>query len=145
MRGAVELECRWGEEGRELMSSCAPLLSALAVALALAGCAQQPLDVPSDPRARNTGAFPTFAATPAAATRQLPQAQVNSTVRRLEGAEADALAEPRPMMVEERIARLDAAGRRARNAAPIPTDDTARLRRLGRNHVDETIARIEDR
>lgn len=133
----------------------------------LAACAQQPLDIPSDPRARNTGRFPTFAATPAAAAKQLPQGQVNRTVRRLEGAEARALSQPEPMMVaeraaeiadagqradaeapmmvEERIARLDAAGRRARNAAPPPTNETERLRRLGRNHVAETIRRIEER
>lgn len=133
----------------------------------LAACAKQPLDIPSDPRARDTGRFPTFAATPAAAAPQLPQAQVNRTVRGLEGAEREALARPEPtmvaeraaaladagqradaeapMMVDERIARLDAAGRRARTAAPPPTDETERLRRLGRNHVAETIQRIEER
>ena len=145
-----------------------PLLCLLLAALSLGACATNDPFLPSDPRARNTGAFPTFAATPAAAARQLPQAQVNRTVMGLEDAEAAALArprptmvaeraadlgrsgreaqgQPRPMMVEERIARLDAAGRRARGQAPTPADERARLARLGRTHAEDTIARIEER
>ena len=132
--------------------------------VALAGCATDELPLPNDPRARNTGTFPTFAAVPAAAAPQLPQAQVNSTVMRLEDAEAAALgrpvltadavddldatgafvaAEPRPMMVEERIARLDEAGRRARQGVATSADERARLARLGRTHGEETLRRIE--
>ena len=131
---------RW--KGMSLRVS--PILAALAGALALGACATDDLSLPDDPRARNTGAFPTFAATPAVATRQLPQSEVDRTVRRLEGAEADALAEPRPVMVRERIDRLDAAGRRAASS-PAPSDDTARLRRIGETHEAETIRRIEER
>ena len=125
------------------MRHAVPILVALT--LGLAACATDDATLPSDARAVNTGVFPTFTVVPAAANRQLPQGEVDRTVRRLEGAEAAALAEPQPMMVEERIAQLDAAGRRARAGAPVPADQRARLAQLGRTHSADTIARIEAR
>ena len=148
------------------LRALAPLV--LALCAALGACARDDLVLPSDPRARDTGTFPTFAATPAAAAPQLPQAQVNRAVMGLEDAQEAALGTPRPdmvaaraadlgrsgalarsqpapTMVEDRIRRLDAAGRRARADAGVPSDDRAALERLARRHERETIARIEGR
>ena len=138
------------------------ILGCLAV---VGGCATDGRPLPSDARARNTGAFPTFGPTPVAAARQLPQSDVNSAVGRLERAERQALNQPvpmadsiddldaagasaasapPPMMVEERIARLGEAGRRARAGTATSADERARLARIGRTHADETLRRIRE-
>ena len=118
---------------------------ALLLAAPIGACATDELPLAGDPRARDTGVFPSFAATPAAAAPQLPQARVDRDLRRLEGAGAEARARPEPVMVDERIGRLAAAGGAARANAPMPEDVRDELERIGRTHAAETLAEIEDR
>lgn len=119
--------------------------SALTISLALGACAPVDTTTLSDPRAVNTGAFPTFAARPAAANRQLPAGEADRTIMSLEDEAAAADATPRPMGVEERIARAERAGADAQANAPRPMSLLQRLRRLGDTHADDTLRRIEDR
>ena len=112
---------------------------------ALAGCAVVDPSHPTDARAVNTGAFPTFAAVPAAANAQLPDAEAERAVMSLEDEAAMVAAVPRPMGVEARIAQAERAGAAAQANAPIPLDERLRLRRLGETHAERTLRRIKDR
>ena len=112
--------------------------------IGLTGCAATDLPPPSDPRAVNTGAFPTFAAVPAAANVQLPAAEADRAIMALEDEAVAVNAEPRPMGVEARIAQAEVAGARAQANAPRPMSFLERLRRLGETHDEETLRRIEN-
>ena len=97
-------------------------ISFIIVTLLASGCTSGELITPTDPRARDTGTFPTFSANPGGATQQFPTTGVDGE-----------------------IAALAADGAAASSSARPPSDNSAELRRVGDTHAAETIRRIERR
>ena len=136
--------------------------------LALAGCADDLGALPNDPRAANTGAFPSFREAPLAATEQFTDAQVAIEIADLRVAGAAAArgagmpmadlfrlamigdeAAMRALGMSEferlnQIMRLAEAGNRAATQALGGPDEVANLRRLRDTHEQRTLERIRD-
>ena len=116
---------------------------AFGFALALTGCSSTEVDLPNDPRASDTGQFPSFAAAPVAAAPQLTEAQKLASIRELVLAGDEARIEAGMPMSDPRMVAL--LGEDAVRQAMVGMSEVQRLRFLRRVHEQRTIERIESR